>query len=384
MLKPILDEPHGVAGEPMLRPVAKGSPLSVQLESQFDFNSAEYRRLHARAGATAFQAPSWLTGIGRSIAPKKDAEPFTVTVRDRSERLVLVLPFVRTQRKGIRRIEFADLGVSDYNAVVYDPLNAAALLADPTLHVRIGKLLAPCDVVSLQKLPGDDAVLAALFPLARRAPMRLSAYPARLIGTWPEWRAGHLSKRLRSDLERKRRSLARIDRLSFDVVQSEPEVRRAFDALRRFRAARFEKIGAVDLLQEPAYFEFYLGQALAGLTTGSARTYCLSVAGAPVAVVFGLVHERTFSFLLLGFDQDTYPRPSLGLLIVEDAMRHSLDEGLTTFDFTIGDHPYKTEFGATVAPMFEAHWPRSPRGWFSVLMGEIEREAKRKLKPYFK
>ena len=224
-----------------------------------------------------------------------------------------------------------------------------ALLADPTLHVRIGKLLAPCDVVSLQKLPGDDAVLAALFPLARRAPMRLSAYPTRLTGTWPEWRASHLSKRLRSDLERKRRSLARIDRLSFDVVQSEPEVRRAFDALRRYRAARFEKIGAVDLLQEPAYFEFYLGQALAGLATGSARTCCLSVAGTPVAVLFGLVHERTFSFLLLGFDQETYPRPSLGLLIVEDGIRHFLDEGLTTFDFTVGDHPYKTEFGATVA-----------------------------------
>lgn len=383
MLKRVY-EAHEMAGGPMVLPVAPGSPLTARVEPEFDFASAEYRQLHPRARATAFQAPSWLSGIERSIAPKKDAEPFTVTVRDRNERLLLVLPLVRTQRRGARRIEFADLGVSDYNVAVYDPLHAPALLADPTLHVRIGKLLANCDVVSLEKLASDDAVLAALFPLGRRAPMRLSAYPTRLAGTWMEWRASHLSKRLRSDLDRKRRSLARIDRLSFDVVQSAQEVQRAFDALRRFRAARFERIGAADLLQDPAYFEFYVGQALAGLTNGVARTYCLSVGGAPVAVMFGLVHERTFSLLLLGFDQETYPRPSLGLLIVEDGIRHSMAEGLTTFDFTIGDHPYKTEFGADVAPLFEAHWPRSALGWVSVLLAEVEREAKRKLKPYFK
>lgn len=373
-----------IVDEPIVLPVAPASPLTPRVEPEFDFASAEYRHLHVRARATAFQAPSWLVGIGRSIAPKKDAEPFTVTVRDRNERLLLVLPLVRTQHKVIRRIEFADLGVSDYNVAVYDPLNAPTLLADPTLRVRIGQLLGRCDVVSLEKLPDDDPVLAALFPLGRRAPMRLSAYPTRLSGTWMEWRACHLSKRLRSDLDRKRRSLARIDRLSFDVVRSAQEVRRAFDALRRFRAARFERIGAADLLQDPAYFEFYVGQAIAGLTTGNARTYSLSVGDAPVAVMFGLEHERTFSLLLLGFDQETYPRPSLGLLIVEDGIRHSMAEGLTTFDFTIGDHPYKTEFGADVAPLFEAHWPRSPRGWLSVLMGEVEREAKRKLKPYFK
>ena len=59
--------------------------LVVGTEPAFDFASAEYRVLHQRSRASAFQGAHWLAGLHHDIAPAVDAEPFTVGVRDAAD-----------------------------------------------------------------------------------------------------------------------------------------------------------------------------------------------------------------------------------------------------------------------------------------------------------
>jgi CelD/BcsL family acetyltransferase involved in cellulose biosynthesis len=358
------------------------APIEVAVERQFDFHSQEYRALQQRSCTTAFQDPGWLDALHRQVAPAVAAEPVTVTARERpGGRLLFVLPLARCRRKGVTFIEFADFGLCDYLRPVYDPADAPILLGDATLPNRVGALLPRYDVIALTKMTNDSPILEHLFPNARRARMRVSAYPLNVGAVWTDWRAATLDPGLRRELDVKRRRLARSGTSVFMLVEQASEIARVFDALRIFRADRFDERGAHDVIDNDAVFSFYRKIAVDGARAGTARTYCLYHSGEPIAVMFGLVHARTFSLLLVGFDLARFRRLSVGLLAIEDTIRASIEAGDTVYDFTIGDYRYKQQFGARPVPLYEWHVARSVRGQLALLGIASVREAKRVLKP---
>jgi CelD/BcsL family acetyltransferase involved in cellulose biosynthesis len=365
-----------------LTPSANADVFTVALDPHFAFGAQEYQSLHQRSQASAFQAPQWLEILHRELAPALGAEPVTLAVRDGvTQRLTLVLPLMRLRRRGVSFLEFADLGLCDYLGPVYDPADTRALIEDPTLPERLVALLPKCDVILLQKLAARDPVIERMFPHARQACMRISAYPARIEGSWTDWRAAKLDASFKKHLDARRRRLGKTGPNSFSLVQDENEITRLFEALRAFRAERFKDIGAQDVMSGEAIFAFYRRNAVEGAQLGTARTFGLYLDDEPVAVLFGLVDRGTFSFLLLGFDVRRYGRNSPGLLATEDSLGASFEAGDRVFDFTIGDHPYKLQFGAEMRPLYEWHIPRTMRGYLAVFLREAIREAKRVLKP---
>jgi len=356
--------------------------LRVAVERDFDFLSAEYRSLHRRSHTTAFQAPDWLAGLYRWVAPAFRADPFTVTVRaNDDQRLLLVLPLVRRRRGRLAVVEFADFGLSDYNHAVYDPVETPLLLADASLPERVGGMLDGCDVVSISKLTRHDPLLRRLFPNARWARMRFSAYPARLGNDWAGWREAKLSPGLRRELDLKRKRLAKKGAVTFTCALDAAEIARVFAHLRRFRADRFRELGIPDPMGNEAVFSFYRDMAVQGAHSGTTRTYCLYLEGEPIAALFGLADRRAFLMLLLGADLKRFRRLSVGLLAVDESMRAAFEAEDAVYDFTVGDHPYKRQFAAETMPLFECHVPRTISGYGATLALGIVREFKRAFKP---
>jgi CelD/BcsL family acetyltransferase involved in cellulose biosynthesis len=367
---------------PEQAPEPERGPLAVAVEQSFDFAAADYAALHARSQATVFQRPGFIDALHRLVAPACAAEPLTITLRGAdTRRLVAVLPLVRRRRRGHVVVEFADFGLCDYLGAIHDPADAARLITDASLPGRIAALLAPCDVLSLTKLRGDDPVLEHLLPRARRVRMRMSTYPAAIAPPFAEWRRLRLGAGFRRTLDMKRRRAAREGAVSFRLARDGAEIAALFAALRRFRAARFHAIGAADVMASDAVFQFYQAIALAGAESGAARTYGLWLDGTPAAVVFGLAGQQQFLLLLVGFDAERSRRLSLGLIAIEDTIVASIAAGDRIYDFTIGDHPYKLQFGAEPEPLYERHAALSARGAAVVLALALVREAKRRLKP---
>ena len=358
--------------------------LDVAVEA-FDFLSDEYRALHAQSCATAFQAPRWLAALHRDVGTAFGAKPVTVTVRDPSDgRLMLVLPFALLRRQGVTTLEFADFGLCDYLGPVYDPADLPLLLVDATLAKRVAAALPRHDVLALTKLAGEQTLLASLFPDMRRARMRISAYPAKLASDWPAWRAERLNSSVRRELDMKRRRLMRSGATAFSTLREEQAIIAAFDALRRYRSARFKAIGAPDVLDNEAIFRFYRRMAIEGAQDGAARTECLSLADEPIAVQFGLARQGVYSMLMIGLDIARHARLSPGLLAIEDSIRSAIETGDRVYDFTIGDHPYKVQFGAETVPLEEWHRARTLRGHAAAIAIALVREGKRRLKPLLK
>ncbi len=360
---------------------ADNALLDVAVED-FDFLGAEYHALHDCSTATAFQAPRWLDALQRDVGAAFGAKPVTVTVRDPADgRLMLVLPFTLVRRHGVATLSFADFGLCDYLAPVYDPADLALLLVDASLPARIAAALPRHDALALTKLAGEHALLAYLFPDVRRARMRISAYPATLAPDWQAWRAEKLNPSVRRELDMKRRRLMRSGATAFSTLRDAAAITAAFDALRRYRSARFKAIGAPDVLDNEAIFAFYRRMAIEGANDGTARTECLSLAGEPIAVQFGLVRQGVYSMLMIGLDIARHARLSPGLLAIEDSMRAAVEAGDRVYDFTIGDHPYKSDFGAETVALEEWHRASTLRGRAAVLANAAVREAKRRLKP---
>jgi CelD/BcsL family acetyltransferase involved in cellulose biosynthesis len=364
-----------------VRPAADEG-LRVAVDRDFDFRSAEYRSLHRRSRASAFQAPDWLAGLYRRVTPAFRADPLTVTVRaNEDHRLLLVLPLVRRRRGRFAMVEFADFGLCDYNHAVYDPVETPRLLADASLPERVGAMLDGCDLLSITKLTCHDPLLRRLFPNARWARMRFSAYPARLGSDWAGWRAAKLEPGLRRELDLKRRRLAKKGAVTFTRVRDAAEIARVFAHLRRFRADRFSELGIPDPIGNEAVFSFYRDMAVQGAHTGTTRTYCLYLEDEPIAALFGLADRSAFLMLLLGSDLKRFRRLTIGLLAVDESMRAAFEAGDAVYDFTVGDHPYKLQFAAKTTPLYECHVPRTISGYGATLALGIVREFKRAFKP---
>ncbi len=355
--------------------------LAVAVEPEFDFSGAEYRTLHQCSQASAFQAPRWMNGLYRDIAPAFAAEAAAISVRDADGRLLLLLPLVRRKQRGVTVLEFADFGICDYLGAVYDPEDTPHLLADESLPQRIADALPHHDLLEFTKLTGGDPLLDRLFPRVRRAHMRFAAYPAQLQADWTAWRKGKLDNSFRRYLDMKRRRLERTGTPAFALLDEPTRIGEAFAALRRYRVERFKAIGGQDALDNDAIYDFYLRIAIEGARDGSTRTHCLSIEGEPIAVIFGLVQRGIYSLLLVGFDAQRHARLSPGLLALEDTVRTAIEAGDSVYDFTIGDHGYKLQFGAEPVPLHEWHKARTIRGHAALLLISLVRESKRTLKP---
>jgi len=323
----------------------------VAVENAFNFSSPEYAALYESSAATAFQHPIWLSNLYGRLLAHNNAAPLVVVVRRTSDQsLAMVLPLVKRRYGLLKVVEFADLRVSDYAAVVADRRNFLAILDEGSLQRRLRHLLAPYDVLRIGKL-GDDALrMNRLFGILEPRRMPTNAYAVPLLASFDDWRAQYLNRSYAKELGKKMRQLERKGQVRFEQVTADEQLRETFEAMRVFRRDRFEVNGGGELLQVPAYFDFYLGVAA---RPELARTYRLTLEGETIASALGLSHKGTLLVILGGFTQTEHKNQSVGSLMFELIAKDCIARGDTLLDFTIGDEPYKLTFGATPSPMWQ-------------------------------
>lgn len=331
----------------------------VGVENRFDFLSAEYAELFSRSDATVFQHPLWLDRVYSRLAPSRSAQPLVITARARNNELLMVLPLLRRRQGGIRLIEFADLGVSDYITPICSAAALAQVSGDEAARKAIRAALLPYDVLRLPKLKDSSKGFEPLFGAKPRALMPMSAYPVPLPHSFEAWRNGYLDRSYGKELDKKARQLHRKGKVRFECCDDPELIKLAFAAMREFRGLRF---AASDLLQATAYFDFYLDIAIAGRARGLARTYLMTIDDVPIAGVLGLAHRHELSVVLGGFDQVRFRKQSIGSLAFQEVARDAIGRGDVCLDFTIGDEPYKRLFGAQPASMWTIEATGSPIG----------------------
>lgn len=352
----------------------------IQREDDFEFLSPAYERLHAASVATPFQHGVWLNRVYATLAPALAARPLVVTIRRATDReLLLVLPLVRTGRV-LRTVTFADLGVADYNTAVASGSVLEELQRDPGVGRGIRRAIGRFDLLRVDRVVDSADDVSALLEGSHVRRHHYDAHLLTLAATTQSWR-DTLDPSFVRRLDRTHKRIRPMGEQKLRVVDDVTEVGPLMLRLKAFRAARFSDRRAVDLMQYEASFEFY--QAIAEDSVrkgGPGRLVVLEVAGAPVAIGFSLVERDREVHVLVGYDFEEFRKYSLGLLIVDAQVQDAIERNRSFVDFTVGDEPYKSYFGARPRPLFQVRVAGTWRGRIAMVGQDAKLSARQMAK----
>jgi CelD/BcsL family acetyltransferase involved in cellulose biosynthesis len=208
-----------------------------------------------------------------------------------------------------------------------------------------------------ERLPGD---LPNPMATAGRARHITNSYETSLPATFSSFsstRNGTYFKTTR----RSRRKLDTLGQVRF-MVQNNPN-----DIIRTVKlllAQKRRKYGShyVPPAIMPAFEEFYRRIALTHLQNSRSVAASLCVDDTAVATGFGMLQHKRFYILMLGHETGEWAPLSPGRLFIWELVRWCIEQGVETFDFTIGDEDYKGHWSDRHVRIFENQYPLNAFG----------------------
>ncbi len=345
--------------------VRQASPggYEIALVSEFGIIPERLAALSRGSASTLFQRPGWLSAWYATVAAPEGGAPLLVEVFDRgSGAHVMTLPLVKTGGQGFSRIEFADLGVTDYNAPILGPAAPNSAEEAAALWKQVRKALPGADVIHLRKMP--VALKGRANPLALLSgthPSTCAGFSVTIPDDW-EIYLRSLSKKFRKELGRSSRLFDTAGDTRFCRIESAAEAARVLDAMNAQQRSRLEEKGYQCPLGEESYNGFYASLVKDGIEDGTVVLTTLMSGDEPVAALLGVTDGTSFAMVRLSHAGGEWLRIGLGRLIIERTMRALHKDGCRHFDFTIGDYPYKSGFGVEASPLVDLVSAESWRG----------------------
>lgn len=348
-------------------PVRSG-PYVAEVVANVALFADEIRKLGSRGVGTPFQTIDWLKTWYDVIAASFGCTPLPIRVRDQvTGEVAALVPLVIRDADGLRVISFADLGVTDYNAPLLGPASPTTAAGHAAFLAAVRRALPPHDLIRLEKQPIDLEGLPnplANVPAATVSP--LFGNPILVRASADEF-VRERGRKYRKEIGRCFRVLETRGQRGFRRARTRDEALQMLRILEEQQRTRILEAGKPYILDHPAIAAFYERVLLDGLETGFASIFCLSADDTPVAMLFGVQCGTTFLLLRISNAGEAWKNCSPGRLIVVETMRELREEGISTFDMTIGDYAFKRGFGPEPMPLADTTIAGSWRGWASVL-----------------
>jgi CelD/BcsL family acetyltransferase involved in cellulose biosynthesis len=130
---------------------------------------------------------------------------------------------------------------------------------------------------------------------------------------------------------------------------SEHNLDELLESLLRLHGSRWSARGGAGVLAPAVVQRAHRETAPALLSLGILRLYGLRLAGHIVASFYGFTHlaagKKRVYYYLGGFDP-AFAQLSVGMLVIDHAMREAIRDGAVEFDFLRGREAYKYRWGA--------------------------------------
>ncbi|WP_257176416.1 MULTISPECIES: GNAT family N-acetyltransferase [Bradyrhizobium] len=324
----------------------------------------DWRQAASRLSAghrTAFQHGYWLEAWYQAF---DDVAPLIAVICDAATgKEIAIVPMISHVRRGIRIVEFADLGVSDNNAPILAPdaaWDAAGANAIGTALVEALRALPDrFDLLRLRKMPvqvgGKPNPLVAL---GRSGSCSLNGNLVLLGDDYGAYQAS--IKRMQ--MPRCWRVFDRQQGARFEIATDVARARELLDVMDVQQQARMQKLGSPFVLNDETHARFYRDVVRQGLDEGYAVVSALVCDEGVIGTSFGIRQGATYYLLRISHAGDSWSSCSPGLLIIERTMAALHAKGVRRFDLSIGNQDYKRRFGAERVPLTDVSVALSWRG----------------------
>jgi CelD/BcsL family acetyltransferase involved in cellulose biosynthesis len=310
--------------------------------------------LEDAAEPSIFLSPEWIIVWQRHFGA--GVEPFLLIARDPSGRLSGLAPLCRRRLRpaglsGPHLLSFLSAeGVgSEYLGVLARPGSEAEFVRSVARELADQWTLA--DLRGLREGTRSSELIPAAF--GSRAPGRIhrERHPCsvlRLPADYEEFLTS-LASKFRTTLRYRTNKLVK----NFDVklvrTLREEELDGQLARLFEMHQERWEAEGHSGSFYQPRKRSFYREISAAFLRHGWLRFYHLQVDGVIRASQFGFAYRGVLHSLQEAFDYRFRPPGvgGVGVVLRGMAIRESIAEGLTSYDFLGGDEEFKTRWGTT-------------------------------------
>jgi CelD/BcsL family acetyltransferase involved in cellulose biosynthesis len=213
-------------------------------------------RWHGGGHSAIFQHFHWLEAWYGAF---DTAAPLIVIISDiLTDQQVALLPLIRLVKGGVRIVEFADLGVTDYNAPIlgfaapHGPMEARALCK--ALLTALRRLPDGVDLIRLQKLPAN--VGGQPNPLVSLGRMGSCSLNGNLVVVGDDFEAYRASIK-RMELPRSWRVFNRKPGARFRIVTDMDEALALLDTMDAQQHDRMKQLGLRFVLDDDCHARFY-------------------------------------------------------------------------------------------------------------------------------
>jgi CelD/BcsL family acetyltransferase involved in cellulose biosynthesis len=137
-------------------------------------------------------------------------------------------------------------------------------------------------------------------------------------------------------------------------------------------------MGVANLFDRPGHRAFFLDLA----SHPGNRVYIsrFDIGSLWAAANFGLVYRDSYYHVLSSYDDGEVAKFAPGSAHLRELMRFAIENGLTRFDFTVGDEPYKREWSDITVTLYDHMSAATLRGQPIVAATAAVRSLKRTIK----
>lgn len=341
---------------------AKGA-WTIDVFRSADTLADKWLRLTQEGEAGPFQTYGWVSSWYKSATQYGLADPLIlIGSRHDDGQPDIILPLCTYKRSGCTIISAPDLGVSD----LYQPILSRALAEDEeavqAFLQSARKHLPPHDLLSIDKVEGSSDGTAPHWVSSRYlSKLPYSAWSLDLgqvdAGDAELRVKGKMRRTVRQKINQLEKSAKRRTVFSHSLKGTD-----ALAITWNMRADRFRSVDRPDGLKSDVWRLLYEEVCLGEHEDLEPFSALLTCNDEPVASQLGITYKGHFVGTLLSFQMGTYDRYSPGMQVVFDSIKHLAEAGITKFDLSGGDQPYKKQFGCTPRPLYEVVIPGSLKG----------------------
>ena len=363
-------------------PLQERASVLLSVHTEFGTVEAIWRQFEKTADCFAFQSFDFLETWYEHIGVLDNLEIQIVVAWDINAKPLMILPLGIETNGFVRALTWLGNGVNDYNAPLLAPGFTERVAPGEFSHVwdDIVAALPSHDLIELMHQPAEIEGQANPF---MELATELNASGAHMTMLGVDFDAYYKEKRsakARSHLRNRRKKLEALGEIAFVQPDTEEELFLSIEKLVDLKTASLNAMGVKNFLMQPGYEDFYRSLATKLNSTGGVYVSHLEVGGEYVAGIWGLVHKQRFYYLLASYDGPTYGRYKPGVQALVETMRWATEQGIKTFDFTVGDESYKSKWCEIHIDLHNHLAANTFRGSIALLKTRLFLSAKRKIK----
>jgi D-aspartate ligase len=374
-------------GTPVERTGGGPPHLSVQIFSELGAVEAEWRQFERSADCTAFQTFDWVAAWQRHVGERRGARPVIAVGRFAEGGIAFILPLCLMRAHLARRLCWLAQDLSDYNAPLLAPDFSARTRPEDFLaawHELLVQMqcepLLRHDWIEFEKMPEAVGAQANPFVHLGVTPNRSNAHLAHLGTDWEEFYRTKRSSATRRRDRSKLRHMAQFGEVRFVTAADTDEARRTLEILMDQKSLAFARKGVADIFAPPGHREFFLDFAANPKVRHLVHISRTEIGEICAATNFGITFGGCYYHVLASYVDGEVAHYGPGALHLRELLAYAIKRGLKSFDFTIGDEPYKRDWCDTVLQLYDYAATTTWRGLPARIFSSARRRSKRLIK----